>query len=89
MKRERMGYVRVRDKAINDGGQSASYRQSVTGVTSNGGANPRGHYHHGGVFSLALHHSQTPHNTGYYFLTFLEQQKSRRERQRKRETLKA
>lgn len=62
-KRERMGYVRVRDKAINDGGESASHRQSVTGVTSNGGGNPRRHYHDGGVLSLALHHSQTPHHS--------------------------
>lgn len=81
MKRERTGYVRVRDKAINDGGQSASNRQSVTGITSNGGANPRRHYHHGGVLSLALHHSQTPHNTDYYLLIYLKQQKSRSEKE--------
>jgi len=81
-----MSYVRVRDKAINDRGESASHRQSVTGVTSNGGGNPRRHYHDGGVLSLALHHSQTPHHRLLFINLFEATEKQKRER--KRETLK-
>ena len=42
-------YIRVGDEAINDGGESASYRKSVTCVSTNGSSYPCRDYHYARV----------------------------------------
>lgn len=45
----------MRNEAIDDGGESASHRQGIAGVSSDGGSYSGRDYHHARVVSLKLH----------------------------------
>lgn len=54
-------YIGMSDKTIDDGGECASHRQSVAGVSTNGGSDASWDYHYASVVSLN-YHIQTEQN---------------------------